>query len=298
MYNVRLRPQGIGLIYDDGTSVISPRPGTDEFTYYQWHLVQYWPSQRLEQASVEADGDVEFYMYYNYSKPAALAGQGFIDTNFMNTEPESYYYFPGQRRVRRLPSYIFDTPLIGFENQYLVDEQEGLWSTFDRFDYKLLGKKEMYISYNQFHYYDYTSSLKDLFGKSYPLPQFRRYELHRVWVVEARIKQGYRHLAPHRIYYVDEDSWLSAELTDYDKDDKVWKYVETFPIPVWELDGTCTQTSQQMWDLQGGRYVWDYGSIGGGKDMKWIKQTDPESKQPWFKRDFYTPETLRALSER
>jgi len=74
-----------------------------------------------------------------------------------------------------------------------------------------------------------------MFGKTYPNPEFRRYELHRVWVVEARIKSGYRHLAPHRIYYIDEDSWISSEQTDYDKNEKVWKLVETYPIPAWEI---------------------------------------------------------------
>jgi hypothetical protein len=58
------------------------------------------------------------------------------------------------------------------------------------------------------------------------------------------------------------------------------------------------QSPTLMWDLQGGRYVFDWGSIGGGKDIKWIKESDPEAKQAWLKSDFYTPETLRALSER
>ena len=65
-------------------------------------------------------------MYYAYSKPAALAGQGFVGTIWQNKDPEQYYYFPGQRRVRRLPTYVFDTPLIGFENQYLVGDQVRL----------------------------------------------------------------------------------------------------------------------------------------------------------------------------
>jgi hypothetical protein len=97
---------------------------------------------------------------------------------------------------------------------------------------------------------------------------------------------------------VDEDTWAALSLTDYDKDDKVWKQVETSQIPVWELGGMCAYSPTLMWDLQSGRYVQDYMSIAGGKDIKWIKEGDPEMKQPWMKADFYTPETLRALSER
>ena len=107
-----------------------------------------------------------------------------------------------------------------------------------------------------------------------------------------------RHLAPHRTYYVDEDSWNMVELTDYDKDDKVWKNVVTWPAPIWEVGGLCTAMPFMMWDLQGGRYVADWMSIGGGKDIQWVKLGDPEFKQPWLKPDFYTAETLRSLSER
>ena len=298
MYNVRMRPSDIGALYNDGTSIISPRPGTDEFTWYQWFLYIYWPFQRPEKTSVEADGNVEFFTYYNYSKPAALAGQGFVATNWMNKDPESYYYFPGQRRVRRLPSYIFDTPLIGYENQYLVDEQLGLWMTLDRYDFKLLGRKEIYAGANEFGMWDYKADRRKVFDKTFINPAYRRYELRRVWVVDAHIKQGYRHLAPHRIYYVDEDGWTLAEMTDYDKDEKVWKDVAEFQIPAWEIGGTCVTSPTLMWDLQSGRYVVDWMAIEGGKDIKWIKEGDPEAKQPWMKPDFYTPETLRALSER
>ena len=298
MYNARMRLQGIGVVYHDGTSVVSPRPGTDDFTWYQWFLAIYWPFQRPERASVESDGNIEFFTYYNYSKPAALAGQGFVATNWMNKDPESYYYFPGQRRVRRLPSYIFDVPIIGFENQYLNDEQLLLWSTLDRFEYKLLGKREMYIENNALHMYDYTSDPKKIFLKSFVNPDNRRYELHRTWVVEARIKPGFRHLAPHRKYYIDEDTWDVVLLTDFDQQDKVWKHNESYQIPIWELGGSCGYSTFTMWDIQSGRYVEDWMSIGGGADIKWVTEEDSEAKQPYFKPDFYTPETLRALSER
>jgi len=46
-----------------------------------------------------------------------------------------------------------------------------------------------------------------VFQKTYINPAYRRYETARVWVVDAHLKPGFRHLAPHRTYYVDEDSW-------------------------------------------------------------------------------------------
>jgi hypothetical protein len=156
----------------------------------------------------------------------------------------------------------------------------------------------MYIGANVFGMWDYKADPKVVFEKTYINPAYRRYELHRVWVVDAHLKPGFRHLAPHRTYYIDEDSWNMAEMTDYDKTDKVWKDVAQFPIPAWEVGGLCTGISTHMWDLQAGRYVTDWMSIGGGRDIKWVKEGDPEAKAPWMKPDHYTPETLRALSER
>ncbi|MFX4366072.1 DUF1329 domain-containing protein, partial [Acinetobacter baumannii] len=67
---------------------------------------------------------------------------------------EVFYYFPGQRRVRRMPSYSYDSPQIGFENQYTMDEPTMFWGAMDRFEWKLVGKKELFIPYNSFGAYD------------------------------------------------------------------------------------------------------------------------------------------------
>jgi Protein of unknown function (DUF1329) len=294
MMNARLRQYGVGYEYKKGGSVISPRPGTDNYVFYDWYLTTFFPGGRKEANNYEDDGALEFYNYFTYSNPPALAGQAIVNINYLNKEPEAYYYFPGQRRVRRLPSYVFDAPLIGFENQYMVDEQTSLWTTLDRFDYKLVGKKEIYIPSNAFKGYDFEAKKEDVFGKTFVNPEFRRYELHRVWVVDAKVKEGLRHVFPHRTYYIDEDSWSVAELTDYDANDKPWKNIESWIIPIWELDGVCGYGTFQMWDLQGGRYVVDWSSMAQGVDMRWF-DTSTDTK---FNAKFYTPEMLRATSDR
>jgi hypothetical protein len=295
--NHRLRPSGMGHRYELGGSVISPRPGSDEFVFYNWTLTTYHPIGNTDFATWEEAGKgVEFFQYYTYSAPPALSGQGLVNINYQNKDPESYYYFPGQRRVRRLPSYTFDTPLIGFENQYLVDEQFMLWSTLDRFDYKLIGKKEIYAQAHAFGPLDFKKPHEAVFGKTFVEPKARRYELQRVWVVEATLKSGFRHVAPHRFYYVNEDSWNIVELTDFDANGKVWKNVESFPIPVWELGGVCNFSSYTMWDLQAGRYTEDYFSAGQGQDMYWFPAGTKDRQD--LKPDFFTPEMLRSISDR
>jgi hypothetical protein len=298
LYNARMRPQGIGYRIVNADTMISPRPGSDEFTLLGWSLEVFVPSQSPAKPSVESGGGVEFYMHYVYAEPPAMRGQAFIGISFENKDPESYYYFPGQRRVRRLPNYVFDAPVVGYENQYMNDEQLMLWSTLDRFEYRLVGKKEIYLQGNSLRMHDFDAKRADVFGKTFVNPAYRRFELHRAWVVEARLKPGFHHLAPHRVYYLDEDSWSIAAVTEYDQKGKVWKLMESSQVPIWELGGSCGYLAYTIWDLQGGRYVVDYSVIGTGSDVKWIRPEDPEAKQPQFKADFYTPETLRAISER
>jgi hypothetical protein len=298
MYNSRMRAQGIGYRVDGATTMISPAPGSTDFTSYVWNLVTFLPSQRADKASVESDGGVEFYLHYTYNEPAALKGQALIALNFSSKSPEQYYYFPGQRRVRRLPNYVFDTPVVGYENQYLNDEQFMLWSTLDRFDYKLVGKKDILIQYNALKMYDSEAPVAEVYGRTFVNPASRRFELHRVWVVDAKLKPGTKHLVPHRVYYLDEDSWAIAAVTEYDEKGRLWKLMESSIIPIWELGGSCGYAAYTIWDLQGGRYVADFSMIGTHHDIKWVKPTDPEAGQVEFKADFYTPETLRAISER
>jgi len=298
MYNSRMKALGVGFRVEGGTTMISPIPGSKDFTSYVWNLVTYLPSQNAQMASTEANGGIEFYLHYTYLEPAALKGQSLIAISFANKGPEQYYYFPGQRRVRRLPNYVFDTPVVGYENQYLNDEQFLLWSTLDRFDYKLLGKKEIYIEYNALRMYDSDAKTTEVYDRSYVNPEFRRFELHRVWVVDAQLKPGTNHLVPHRVYYLDEDTWAIAAVTEYDQKGKLWKLLESSMIPIWELGGSCSYAAYTIWDLQGGRYVADFSMIGTHRDIKWVKAGDPEANEPEFKSEFYTPETLRAISER
>ncbi|MGS0626220.1 DUF1329 domain-containing protein, partial [Ralstonia sp. VS2407] len=84
------------------------------------------------------------------------------------------------------------------------------------YDWKLVGKKEMYVPYNDFGAYDFRKSKKEAFGNDMPNKSMHRYELHRVWVVEGTVKQGVRHSAPKRTFYLDEDTWSLVVADDYD----------------------------------------------------------------------------------
>ncbi len=294
MWNAKMRYRGVGILFPHISTTVSPRKGGTEWIVAGQELTLYYPWGVKGSHSLGSFPPVEYYVLFQYNSPPALAGQALTVTFFLNQPgSETFYYFPGQRRVRRMPTYSYDSPQIGLENQYTLDEPMVFNGTIDRFDWKLVGKKEMYVGYNAFGIYDYSAKLRDVARDDFIDPVARRYELHRVWVVEASVKPGMRHVAPKRTFYLDEDSWNIMAAEDYDGQGKLFKYREGYLIPAYET-ATCDLTAFVQYNLAEGRYVFDMSPVGGSKDMRWM--TEPEG--PRFKPSFYSAETLRAISER
>ncbi|MFI8466855.1 DUF1329 domain-containing protein [Stutzerimonas stutzeri] len=295
MTNGKYRYQGVGVEFPKTYTTVSPRKGTSEFIKVDAYMVSYtpWGVQGVNQLSKLPP--IEFYANFGYNAPPALAGMALNMTTRVNQPgSEVFYYFPGQRRVRRMPSYSYDSPQIGFENQYTMDEPTMFWGAMDRFDWKLVGKKELYIPYNSFGAYNFKAKFEDIAQKDYLNPGARRYELQRVWVVEASVKSGVRHAAPKRTFYLDEDSWNYVMAEDYDSQGKMWKVRESYVIPVAELEGACHSPILMQYNLADGRYVLDMHAIGTGDDIKWHADQSDHRLNP----NFYTSESLRARSER
>ncbi|AOK36995.1 DUF1329 domain-containing protein [Burkholderia cenocepacia] len=294
MLNYEMRYRGEGVDWAQMVTTVSPRPGSSEWIDAIGPQTLYFPSAKLGKFSPQDVDQLSAAVYFQMNSPAALAGQAFVQRQYFDKASETYYYFPGQRRVRRMPAYTHDAPLIGFENQYLIDEGNMINGSLDRFNWKLVGKKEMIVPYNAFGMYRFKSKLHDVATPDGVAAANRRYETHRVWVVEAALKPSARHVASKKVFYLDEDSWLALVGEDYDAQGKLWKVRESYPIPAWELGGTCDNEPLAQYDMNNGRYVLDATSIGQGKDVRWLGQAD----DPRFKQDFYTAESLRSVSER
>lgn len=293
MWNQRLRYRGVGAVAG-GYTYLSPRKGQtewiapeiDQSTFIAWGA----PGTR----KVSDMGNINGYVHYVFKKPVALAGQAGMVTDYLNQSGnDAYYYFPGQRRVRRMPAYAYDAPQIGFENQYAMDEGQVISGALDRFDWKLVGKKELLVPYNSFGAFDFKADPAKLLQPGALASTHRRYELHRVWVVEATVKKGLRHLSPKRTYYIDEDSWNPLLAEDYDAQDRLTKVREGYLVPIFEV-GSCDVAAFTQYNLLEGRYLVDFSSIGAKADFTYVVQPN----HPALKANFYTPDNLRAMSER
>lgn len=166
---------------------------------------------------------------------------------------DAWIYNPGLGRVNRAPDVGYDNPYIGTDGEQFNDQVDLFNGALDRYDWKLVGKKDMYIAYNSFLINAPLIKYKDIIRPGHINQNLSRYELHRVWIVEATLRSGLRHQFKKRRFYVDEDSWAVAAVDCYDNRDQLWKVQEAQLITV-PFVPTVTGIPELIYDLQSGRY--------------------------------------------
>ena len=98
----------------------------------------------------------------------------------------------------------------------------------DRYEWKIVGKREMYVPYNAYKASSTANDPADLMTPNHLNPDFLRYELHRVWVIEATGKPGIIMNYGRRTFYVDEDSWIFLEADLYDQQGELTRTQHAF----------------------------------------------------------------------
>ncbi|HKR46928.1 MAG TPA: DUF1329 domain-containing protein [Paraburkholderia sp.] len=186
------------------------------------------------------DGNDKFDGYYwkGYivnSAPAVKAGEAILEWNAIDRADRvdpAWTYLPGQRRVRKLPVAAYDTPVPTTSGFSTFDELNLFLGAPDRYDWKLIGKKEMIVPYNE----NKTLQVHDdaqLLGKHFINPDHVRWELHRVWVVDATLRSGKRHEIPHKRFYFDEDTWTAVLEDGWDANGQLvktyWQWLAVVP---------------------------------------------------------------------
>ncbi len=178
------------------------------------------------------------------SGPPVRAGEAI--TGRQNLDPDKtsvWVYLTGQRRVRKLPNACCDTPAPATSGVASFDEVDVFAGRGDRFDWKIVGKKEVLIPYNANKLHTPTKD-SDVLMPNHLNPDHVRWELHRVWVIEAALKSGQRHQAPKSRYYVDEDTWVAVLGDRWDANGQLWKTIWSHPVVMPDLPAT---TPQQQW---------------------------------------------------
>lgn len=190
------------------------------------------------------NGDVKSFdgVYWQHkgvtTAPSRSAGEALVGiwyTDFKDKEIGSWQYLPGQRRVRKLPNVSYDTPNFYTSGVTQFDEAYGFFGKPDQMNFRIVGKREMYVPYN-------TNKLNmaspdKAFGPHFPSPDLVRWELHRVWEVEATVKDGQRNVIPKRHLFFDEDTWMIVAVDEWDAQGKLYRGLFSYPFVSYDLPG-------------------------------------------------------------
>ena len=194
-----------------------------------------------------------FNFLQTVTAPARLAGQILLVHEFLDRR-QAWTYNPGQRRVRLAPNVAYDNPGTAADGLRTNDDFDMYNGAIDRYDWKLVGKKEIYVPYNSYKLVGNTVKMADVLQAGHLNPEHARYELHRVWVVDATLKDGTSHSYKRRTFYLDEDSWSILVIDKYDARDQLWRVSELHTVNWYDIP-MLYPSLEVHHDLQSGRYI-------------------------------------------
>jgi len=253
MWNHKLKFKGIGgARYNN--QVVPTAGGNYQLIKLREELLGLYYKEGM---TIEETNNILLYFFQEVESPARLAGNILLVHETLNQVRQSrqaWIYNPGQRRVRRAPNVAYDNPGTASDGLRTNDMTDMFNGAMDRYNWEVVGKKEMYIPYNSYQAHSGDLEVDDLVRPGHLNPEHMRYELHRVWIVDANLKEGTRHIHPRRTFYLDEDSYQIALTDHYDQRGELWRVSEAHTINYYDLPSYWSTILSHM-DLQSGRYA-------------------------------------------
>lgn len=246
-------------------------------------------TQSFRKQYYDPEGSLDnFDGYYSLGKfvvsePGSKAGEAILAHDAVNNgKPRGIWqYLVGQRRVRKAPSVAYDTPDSVTSGIGLFDEAFNLFGPIDKHELKLVGKKELYVPYNNNR--AAGAKVADLVQPGTLNPALVRWELHRVWEVEATLAAGKRHVVPKRKYYIDEDSWQIVLFDGWDAKGDLWRTNFALMLTAPDIPAVIGNMLWGGYDLQTGAYYLNMASNELPTQYKPV---------PSIPRAFFSPEEL------
>lgn len=227
--------------------------------------IQEMPYYYKEGSADTFDGDYWLFRLLNVGPPLRAGEQIMGRTNLNGDKSQAHVYLTGQRRVRKLPNACCDTPTPATAGVMSFDELSVYQGRLDRFNWTLVGKKEMYIPYNANKVLT-AQKAEDLLLKHHMNPDYVRWELHRVWVVDANLAPGKRHQLPKARYYLDEDTWQALLGDRWDANGQLAKSLWSMAAVMPDIPAVA-QVSSGFYDLTSG--TWFVQNVFAGKAQQY-----------------------------
>ncbi|MCK5873784.1 MAG: DUF1329 domain-containing protein [Alcanivoracaceae bacterium] len=206
--------------------------------------------------------NIIFYYLSFVKAPARLAGGAVLvhESIDQKIQPrQAWGYNAGQRRVRLAPNLAYDTPIAAADGLRTADDTDMYNGAPDRYNWKLVHEKpvEMFIPYNNYKMDSPKLKYDQMLKAGHIDSDIQRWELHRVWVVEATLKEGERHIYERRTFYIDEDSWQIAVVDQYDRRGDLWRVSIAYIKNYYEVPTQWTALDA-FHDLRARRYHVQY----------------------------------------
>lgn len=236
------------------------------------------------------ENNVLFLFRQYVTAPARLAGTALLVHETMDqiAEPrKAWVYNAGRRRVQRAPNVAYDAPGTASDGLRTTDDFDMYNGAPDRYNWTIKGKKEVYIPYNTYKLHSDKVTYDEILKPGVINQDLVRYEKHRVWVLEATLKEDTRHQYGKRVFYIDEDSWQVSLEDIYNEAGDLWRVAMAHAINYYEVPAMWS-TLETYYDLPSGRYL----AIGLDN------QEDMYDFDAKFKGNHFTPSALRRLGVR
>lgn len=252
LWNHTLRFRGHSLGFSAvATSVTSTGQRMDTLREYLYYVPYSEVGKKPEQINNKI-----FFLKRKTLAPANLSGAITLvheTLDQINAPRSAWVYVPGQRRLRRIPDLAYDTPDPNTNNVRSIDQVDMYNGAPDYYDWTLIGKQELYIPYNAYKVHQNTLKLDDILLAKHINPENLRYEPHRIWVVEAKLRLGYDHRYHTRRYYFDEDSWSIVYAEEYDAKGNLLQLTEAHTINYYDAQ-LVFPTLEVTYDFSSNRY--------------------------------------------
>ncbi len=238
-------------------------------------------------ATLEGLNNVGIYFLQMTTAPARLAGSILLVHETMDQVKEArraWQYNPGQKRLRRAPNVGYDNPGTASDGLRTNDQLDIFNGATDRYEWKLMGKKEMYVPANAYVLHSDKIKYKDIVRKSHINQDLARYELHRVWIVDATLKKGTSHIYKRRTFYIEEDGWQIVAADVYDARDQMWRVQEAHTIMAYDKPYQMS-IAETCYDLQSNRYL-----------VMSLNNEDAETVTKEFDNGYFQPENVSKLA--
>ncbi|AXR06573.1 DUF1329 domain-containing protein [Salinimonas sediminis] len=255
IWNHILRYRGEAIQRFGGQAAVTTSGDYNVIGFDEQLLIKYAEADMTPE-QLEED-NILFMFKQKVTKPARLAGTALLvhETVDQIKEPRrAWTYNTGQRRVRAAPNIAYDTPGTAADGLRTTDDFDMFNGSPNRYNWELKGKKEMYVAYNNYTLHSDKISYDEILQPNHINPDLTRWEKHRVWVVEASLKEGFRHVYQKRVFFIDEDSWQIQVADMYDNRGELYRVGISYGVNYYDVP-TQWSTLDVYHDLNSRRYL-------------------------------------------